>query len=429
VGATWVELPASASASIDVSQLPHGVAISTTLDSASVSLSLTPAVADPNRPGPHYVDPSASISPQVDSLGRGCTIEENVTIGADAVIGPSATIADGADVGVGAVVGAKASIGSNTQISSDSFVSSSTVLGDGVTIGAGAVVGEGTVIHSGAVVEADARIGANTVIGKGTTISTNARVGSDVYVGSQVLVGSDVVVPDGYKIAHGTNQANSIARCIRDDGTIEFRSLPASSWSPSSPPVAIQSDDGVISGPSQPTPLGLTTSSSTVSAPHDVVNPSTPPGGIGNLHNDIGNTIAPPSGGGTGHPYNHPYLCGWFAEQLRRRLAGLHYNTTFTCVWTKNPKARWYNRQRPWIDGHALVDIHWPDGTTSWIEAQLANGRGIDTRTPDLDGNGDGRVTAWDGKHKSKATDGNKRIEIYGSRAEAEAAGCSIPGN
>lgn len=76
-----------------------------------------------------------------------------------------------------------------------------------------------------------------------------------------------------------------------------------------------------------------------------------------------------------------------------------------------------------------MTDIHWPDGTASWIEAQLPNGAGVDSRINKLDGNGDGMVTYFVGAHVDGTSDGNKRVEVYSSRAAAEAAGCNIPGN
>lgn len=121
-------------------------------------------------------------------------------------------------------------------------------------------------------------------------------------------------------------------------------------------------------------------------------------------------------------------MCGWFAETLRHKLEDLGYSTSFTVVYRKNPNYSWWKiRSKKWMDGHALTDVHWSNGTTTWIEAQFVGTDGVGQ--PKLDANGDGKVTHYDHASGDDTTDGDLRIEVYDNRAQAEAAGTSIPGN
>ncbi len=79
------------------------------------------------------------------------------------------------------------------------------------------------------------------------------------------------------------------------------------------------------------------------------------------------------------------------------------------------------------MDGHAVTDVHWSNGSTTWIEAQFAGSAGVGF--PKLDGNGDGKVTHYDHGSGDDTTDGELRVEVYDNRAQADAAGNVIPGN
>ena len=65
----------------------------------------------------------------------------------------------------------------------------------------------------------------------------------------------------------------------------------------------------------------------------------------------------------------------------------------------------------------------------TWVEAQLVGGGNFGGIFNGLDGDGDGKVEYWDGDNVGKTSDGDKRISVYNSRAEAEADGHNIPGN
>jgi hypothetical protein len=214
----------------------------------------------------------------------------------------------------------------------------------------------------------------------------------------------------------------SLVHCTRVDGSVEIKALPSTGWPSTDPPVAVRQNSGLRGG------TGAIGGAIPLVFEGTPVDPTNPPPGYSGIGADIGSGIAPPIHGGTGHHYGGDYMCGWFAEELRRRLAGLGYSTTFTGVRELNPDHHWYSIwARKWIKGHCLVDIHWPNGTISWIEAQYVNGVGVDFY--DLDDDGDGKVEYWDGKMSDKASDGTKNISVFNNRAEAEAAGFTIPGN
>ncbi len=102
--------------------------------------------------------------------------------------------------------------------------------------------------------------------------------------------------------------------------------------------------------------------------------------------------------------------CDDFATELGEALRTLGYSTTFTAYWCLDKDGRKYK------SGHAVTDVHAPDGTVTWIEPQ--NARIISAQ---LDFDGDGYVEAVTGHDlPHTTTDGNCRIEVYADRAAAE---------
>ncbi len=89
-----------------------------------------------------------------------------------------------------------------------------------------------------------------------------------------------------------------------------------------------------------------------------------------------------------------------------------------------NPDHSWEKDKSipKFINGHAYTDVHWPDGTASWIEAQLPGDEGIDRDKKKMDDDGDGKITVKEGGYTGDPTDGKYRIHVYKNRAEAEAA-------
>jgi hypothetical protein len=82
------------------------------------------------------------------------------------------------------------------------------------------------------------------------------------------------------------------------------------------------------------------------------------------------------------------------------------------------------------LTGHTFTDVHWADGTTTWIEAQKPDEKGIDAGVQLLmDGNHDGDITYTDGFNSNEPTDGNLNVRVYSSRDAADAAGDGNPGS
>ena len=99
--------------------------------------------------------------------------------------------------------------------------------------------------------------------------------------------------------------------------------------------------------------------------------------------------------------------CDDFADALEKALEEMGYCATFTLMWRKDA-----NTGR-WVEGHAITDVHLPDGTTVWIEPQTG-------RRVDLDRDNDGRVNVKDRRTGRGQTEEDLRIEVYENREEAE---------
>lgn len=430
---SWTNIEQSPTAALSVAGLRPGVALTTALASSALDLVLVPASADPLRPAPMYVDPTATVHPSA-SLGRDCSVDQDVTIDAGTVIGPSASISARARIGKNVTIGDSVSIGMDVHVADGAIVEDGSTVGDGSTIGARAHLGNEVSIGAGSMVDAGAVIGSQTSVGSLCTIGAGANVEHEVQMGVASSVLPGITIASGTNIAASSTQSTSTVRCWDPSGNVSIRSLPQSGWPswPTSPMIAVH-DGGVVALPAE-TGSGATSLTAPTGVPPD---PSNPPAGYTGLGAAIGNTIAPPINGGTGQTYTPGvWECGWFAEQLRRRLADMGYETTFTCVSRLNPNRHWYNRQPKWIDGHALVDVHWADGTVSWIEAQHAGAVGVDSAWVRglLDGNGNGTTEYVNGSANERApsapTDGDIRVVSYSSRAEAAASGSfSLGGN
>jgi UDP-3-O-[3-hydroxymyristoyl] glucosamine N-acyltransferase len=418
---TWTTIAGSASAALAVGGLPLGVALTGTLTSTLMDLVISPAQVDHNRPGPAYIDSSAWIDPSVGSLGRGCSIGAGVTIGAGAVIGPNAVVADNSQIGSNAIVGESASVGAGSTLGADAYVDASVVLNAGCQLSAGSTVLYASNLGSGCQVGVEATVRESCVLRGNCTIGVGATLERNVHCGSSVTFAANIDIADGATIPSSTSVTDSIVKCYLLNGTFEYRSLPVSSGPSFVPPptASVHQDSGARSD-------GGNAQSSVSTPPAD---PNNPPSGSGQLPADVGSDVARPTCGGTGQEYMAgTYMCGWFAETLRHKLEDLGYSTSFTVVYRKNPNYSWWKiRSKKWMDGHALTDVHWSNGTTTWIEAQFVGTDGVGQ--PKLDANGDGKVTHYDHASGDDTTDGDLRIEVYDNRAQAEAAGTSIPGN
>ncbi|MBI4879133.1 MAG: hypothetical protein HY812_05655 [Planctomycetes bacterium] len=405
-GGTWTTIATSPTAALAVSNLQPGVALTGTLTSTAL----------------RYVDPTAIVDPGVGSLGRYCPIGAGATVAAGAVIGPHAVIGDNAHIGAGAVIGDRASIGPGVVVGDGAALDSFAVLASGCMIGADVILG------TGANLGISCQVGDGAVILGGSVLESGCVIGSGAWLGRQVrartgaTVGAGVEIASGAAVPSSPAQLTDIVCCTLGDGSVEYRTLPTSSWPPGTPPATIQQDSSVSGGSGS-------LAAPPVMATLEPVDKGNPPAGYNELGERIGKNIAPPGNGGTGKPYKKgEYGCAWYAEQLRIQLDPF-YDTTFTAYLQLNPDWKEGSAARKWIHGHALTDIHWPDGTVTWISAQWPDGSGIDKQTPKLDGNGDGKVTVAWGSLPDQPTDGDIVIGVFETRAEAEAAGATCTGN
>ncbi len=103
------------------------------------------------------------------------------------------------------------------------------------------------------------------------------------------------------------------------------------------------------------------------------------------------------------------YDCDDFADDMEKNLTALGYNATYTYYWCVGPPAF----------GHAVTDVHAPDGTIIFIEPQTG-------QVVNLDFDGDGTIETRTNEHVNNlnaVTDDNCAIEVYDSAAAAAGAG------
>lgn len=101
------------------------------------------------------------------------------------------------------------------------------------------------------------------------------------------------------------------------------------------------------------------------------------------------------------------YDCDDFAGDMEEELEKKGHDATFTLLW------RWDAENERYVDGHAITDVHLDNGDTLWIEPQTG-------RQVKLDRDGDGKVNTFDRENGTGEREGDLRIEVYESRAEAE---------
>ncbi len=103
------------------------------------------------------------------------------------------------------------------------------------------------------------------------------------------------------------------------------------------------------------------------------------------------------------------YDCDDFADDLERNLTAAGYHATYTYYWCVGPPAF----------GHAITDVHTPDGGIVWVEPQTG-------KVVNIDFDGDGKTETRNGEHVNNlnaVTDDNCAIEVFESAAAAAAAG------
>lgn len=376
---------------------------------APVALSLEPARKSIELGGAQ-IEASAFAS-STAQLGRGVVLQvgarvlDGVALGRDVVVMPATTISRGALIGRGtrvgrnAFVGPGAYVGERVEIGTGARIEANAVIQDGVRIGrraiigAGAYVGARTQIGDRAVIESLADVGADSSIGSGATVKERVRLHAMTVIGPIQIQPTNTIQ---CMFPNYTWIATTIRRCQALGGAIRGHV----------PPVA-------LSGFGSPL---VSYTLATQQVPQ-----SNGGGGGGQLGRDVDASGVAPANGG--QPYREPDNdCDDFADDLEQSLQDRGYNATFTCLWTANSEHEWYNWlwTPEWASGHCLTDVHNDDGSYTWIEAQWSAGQGAVGQN--LDANGDGMVGVSNGPG-TDLTEGNTRIEVYGSAAEAEAAG------
>lgn len=335
---SWTRIEHSASAPFSGRGLPLGVALTGTLTSSLLDLSIAPAGEDPGRPGPGFIDSTADVRTAPGNLGRGCSIGAGAVVEVGAVIGPDAVIAAGSYVGTDSIIGEAATIGSYSVIGNRAVIDTSAVLAPGCTVAVDAVIGPNCYLGSACVIGQGAMLRGGCKLQDGCVVGSAALLEAGVKLGASVQIAPGVEIAGGARVGAGRTVESSIVLLEGLDGAKWTEELPMKEGvSPQCG--SVQQDSGLTTGGGMPAGEAVFLSTS----PPD---PANPPPGYGGLPGDTGTDIARPSCGGTGQEYGGAYMCGWFAEQLRQKLAAMGNDTTFTCVWTKNPNWAWYKRRQ-----------------------------------------------------------------------------------
>ncbi len=372
------------------------------LNAPGVTLRFELARRTLNPPLPS-VDPSARVSPTA-ILMPGCQIGPGARIGAGALIGVNAVIGENARVGSECVVGGGATVAPGAR------VSPACIIGDGAQVGPGATM------HRFTELGPLARLGAGSTMGGGATARGGCVIGQDVRVGGNARLGRNVSIGDGTAIAGRTILADDThvaARRVADDwlicdpGTGIFLPLPIDQC---------EALDGAVRGTLLDTRIGIENP-----ANFSVQRPPATSAAHATDFADIGQDLDD-SGIPDREYVKDTYDCDDFAGDAEKALQDQGHDATFTVLWELNPDYGWWNAlwTDKWINGHAVVDVHFPDGTTAWFEPQWRSTK--PGWRLDMDFDGDGTVETADAPGDTPTDDG-RRIEVYDSRAAAEAAG------
>ena len=395
-----------------VPRLPLGLCMeSIQLEGSQLHLFLTAPSAALTQPGP-IIMPGAMVDPGAASLGRYATISGGASIGPQAVIGPSAFI------GSNVVVGSNVLIGENAVIEAGSVIGNNSIISGGTHLGTNSIVGSNVVVGVGCQFGHQVQIGHNSRVGDQSTVGDSVQIGDNVVCERQVTIGAASTLANGLFLYHGAQVAASVTLnqslllCALSNGSRVITNS-----------AACESQNGAVLGLLSAEDRFLRTlPTATKKVTPLTWNPTNPPAGLTNLQNDVNNAGSATTNGPIKDRTwtTNTYDCDDFARDLEEALQALGYNATFTVYWhvIENPDYSWWNSlwtPKYIVEAHALTDVHTAEGLI-WIEPQTGE-IGVD-----LDFNGDGKV-GYDTKHPGKFTDDDGRIEVYDSRAAAEAAG------
>lgn len=412
IGCAGAVRPARLTDSICIGESGGRSAAPLAIGMAPVSLQVQPARHAADRV-PARLE-SAAFAASTAQLGGGAVVHagsrvlDGAAIGRDAVIMPATTISAGALIGAGSRIGKNVFIGPGVYIGERVFI------GPGARIEANAVIQDGAHIARGATVEEHAYLASGVQVGERARIEEGADIGSGSTIGAGATVKAGVRLFTATMIPPHQVQPINTIQCMFPDYTWVATSIRR-----------CRGLNGAIRGYVPQVALsgfGVPLVSYTLATKQV---PQSNGGGQGSqLGQDVdASGVAESNGGQPYTPTTHD--CDDFADDLEQYLQDQGYNATFTCLWTANSEHEWYN----WLwtpefsSGHCMTDVHNDDGTTTWIEAQWSDAEGAVGQN--LDADGDGMVGVSDGPG-SDTTEGNLRIEVYGSAAEAEAAGVNL---
>lgn len=344
-------------------------------------------------------------------------LQDGVSIGIGAQV-RAAGLGRDVQVGAGALIGERALVGLGSRLLDGAYVGPGSYLEERVVVGRRARLEQDVVVHKGtriadqAVLGSGASVGGGTEIGRGATVGRNVKIGAGSHIGAGAWIKSSVSLAPRTTIAPGTVVTTNTITCMFGNGTTASMTVSQ-----------CQAQGGAIRGtiPPPPDPTVDAARSSFEVQEKQIVQGTVQGQQLGQLNNDVDNSHVAVANGG--QPYSDPaHDCDDFADELERYLEAHGWNATFTCYWDLNPEYTWYNAlwTDKWINGHCLTDVHLADGSYVWIEAQRSSRGGA--VGVNLDSNGDGTVGVGTTSGNS-ATEGNRRIEVYGSRAEGERAG------
>lgn len=383
-----------------------------TLAGAPVALTLTPARQQTERAAARIeAQAFAAASAQ---LGSGSVVHAGARLLAGSAIGQQAEVMPGATISEGALVGASSRIGRNVFIGPGVYIGERVVIGPGVRIEANAVIQDDVHIQRGAQVAAGAYLAGKVRVGQWAVIEAGANLGTGSVIGERATVRRNVSLFAGTLIGPIQIQPINTIQCMFPDYTWIATTIRR-----------CRGLGGAIRGHVPPQHL---TGFGAPLVSYTLATQQLPQGNGGGQGSQLGQDVdaSGVAEGNGGQPYTPTTNdCDDFADDLEQHLQGAGYNATFTCLFTANSEHEWYN----WLwtpdfsSGHCMTDVHNDDGTTTWIEAQWTDGQGAVGQN--LDADGDGMVNVANGPG-SDTTEGNVRVEVYGSAAEAEAAGRAL---
>ncbi|MCA9277984.1 MAG: hypothetical protein H6815_04260 [Phycisphaeraceae bacterium] len=374
---------------------------------------IAPRLPDP----PPLIDPSAIVDPSAH-IARGANIGPNTFVGPNAVIGPFASLQQGAQVQQDAVLGANSHLGQGTTLHPGAIVDSDCQIGNGVQIRPNTIIGQSSIVQDGVQIGQNSFFWGNAQIGALTTIGANVVAERFLTTGQGTVIASDLYLAENASTPAGSSVVNDLFRCYTQYNNLNvFQTLTFFDCELQDGWVA---GNVKVNGPVNNKKKGKNPKSG------EQMDPNNLPNTLANLQDDV-NTAG---GGGTQPPIKDreykkdTYDCDDFADDMEQELENNGYKATFTCVWLIGERTYWswsqldYVTERIPIWGHAISDVHL-NGRLVFIEPQTGRiGLGW------LDHDGDG-VIEYTTNHNNlwAPTDGELRIEVYESRAAAEAAG------